>query len=802
MADKRIKDLTNTATEEDLVAGNYFALDVSAGTKKLNSTTLLELTAQNAFEYSSELAVQQPLFETEVVQNKYINASGETASSSSFELVTYDVTGLSKIYVLVAMGNVGRLAFFNASSQIVGSLVPSPAPTTSQSTLAVDVPDGAEIVKVSNYTASGSAMVFARSNEVIKEVEKVKDKLNIPAEKVNADTKKFVLVDESNVSRYGKEKDVAEVLGRNGSVEISANKIVAKNIDLSFLGVTVNGSSGAEYTISGTSTGSGGRTNHLTDFFELPAGDYYIYPQPLNAEAAEKYSSVTAFVMTASDTIQSVLINRFAKFTLAASTNITLGFNVSNGVTFTSCKVGLVISKDAPVWYVSPEKYYFIDKGKRSDFENGFPLYYGGRFEVKNDTLQGATISLTPTNNTSYSCSLVKVNKGEVFKVSAKITTVYRSWSFVDEQCKLVLKASVGPITLDGYILVAPVDGYMLINTMKSSGLSITRLGYEDDVFFASRQEKENREFVMSRAYTPYYANAKNKLNLINYLGNVDNIHPKVLYFEAGLYGHKFWMAYTPYPNMDATTENPCIAYSDDGRLWYGIAGNPLDSNPTIDGELAYNSDTHLVYNGSRLECWWRTYSSAGQPSKAITYRMVSTDGITWSGKEALHTVDSTGKDLSPAVIFKDYTYHIWTVNSLTDVIEYYTSSDGTDWQFVGTIDLPLTFEEEAFNPWHLDVEFMDNKFYFVINAKSKTTTRWIVFLASSSLANGSDCSVPCAVVLNNPNSWDFQLYRSCIVKVGAEYMIFYSARRSESQGIGITVAKTLYEFFGEDTIY
>ena len=48
MTDKRIKDLTNTAAESDIASGNYFVLDGSAGTKKLNSTTLLELTAQNA----------------------------------------------------------------------------------------------------------------------------------------------------------------------------------------------------------------------------------------------------------------------------------------------------------------------------------------------------------------------------------------------------------------------------------------------------------------------------------------------------------------------------------------------------------------------------------------------------------------------------------------------------------------------------------------------------------------------------------------------------------------------------------
>lgn len=43
-----IHSLTDTATESDLVSGNYFALDGSAGTKKLNSTTLLTKTAQNA----------------------------------------------------------------------------------------------------------------------------------------------------------------------------------------------------------------------------------------------------------------------------------------------------------------------------------------------------------------------------------------------------------------------------------------------------------------------------------------------------------------------------------------------------------------------------------------------------------------------------------------------------------------------------------------------------------------------------------------------------------------------------------
>lgn len=46
MADKRIKDLTNTATEADLVAGKYFALDDSTGTKKLPAEYLAKQSVQ------------------------------------------------------------------------------------------------------------------------------------------------------------------------------------------------------------------------------------------------------------------------------------------------------------------------------------------------------------------------------------------------------------------------------------------------------------------------------------------------------------------------------------------------------------------------------------------------------------------------------------------------------------------------------------------------------------------------------------------------------------------------------------
>ena len=58
----------------------------------------------------------------------------------------------------------------------------------------------------------------------------------------------------------------------------------------------------------------------------------------------------------------------------------------------------------------------------------------------------------------------------------------------------------------------------------------------------------------------PSSTNALTALCFKNYLGNTQNIHPKVLYFPEKWNGYKFWMAYTPYPKGKTDAENPCMA--------------------------------------------------------------------------------------------------------------------------------------------------------------------------------------------------------------------------------------------------
>ena len=172
MADKRIKDLTNTATEADLVSGNYFALDGSAGTKKLNSTTLLTKTAQNALNQSEikQLEVLNdglPYLtkdEAVAVTQQYINkTTHEPATSSSWRLYKFTGDCLNRIkatlyaysggYELVACYS--STSVFNSTTYLGGVVENGNGPFN----IAFYAPEGTKCVLVANRDATSTVGV-------------------------------------------------------------------------------------------------------------------------------------------------------------------------------------------------------------------------------------------------------------------------------------------------------------------------------------------------------------------------------------------------------------------------------------------------------------------------------------------------------------------------------------------------------------------------------------------------------------------------------------------------------------------
>ncbi|MBO9605718.1 MAG: hypothetical protein J7639_07195, partial [Paenibacillaceae bacterium] len=53
------------------------------------------------------------------------------------------------------------------------------------------------------------------------------------------------------------------------------------------------------------------------------------------------------------------------------------------------------------------------------------------------------------------------------------------------------------------------------------------------------------------------------------YDGSGQTVHPCVLFFPEGWKGHRYWMAFTPYPDGNDQFENPSLVVSGDGVRWF-----------------------------------------------------------------------------------------------------------------------------------------------------------------------------------------------------------------------------------------
>lgn len=308
---------------------------------------------------------------------------------------------------------------------------------------------------------------------------------------------------------------------------------------------------------------------------------------------------------------------------------------------------------------------------------------------------------------------------------------------------------------------------------------------------------------IQEANYQIGFANAQDWMKLYSYYGDTQVVHPKVLYFPNMLFGHKYWLAYTPYPNEQAYYENPCIAYSDDGYRFTNIPNNPIDE-PTSDRTTTYFSDTHLVYRADtgKLECWYRL---ANDTTKAETiYRMFSEDGLTWTDKEELKSIASPGSSnaalLSPAVIYEDSKYKIWTVNYNENKIEYWESASGDNWTKVRDIVLTYSAFEETHRIWHIDIEKIDGLYVLVAMTRQTGTWHWPLYLSTSE--DNETWETPW-VVIKYSDGWDARIYRSCIIKDNGVYRIYYSAYdTSRRYHMAISESSDLHHFCGRDVVY
>ena len=285
--------------------------------------------------------------------------------------------------------------------------------------------------------------------------------------------------------------------------------------------------------------------------------------------------------------------------------------------------------------------------------------------------------------------------------------------------------------------------------------------------------EQQVDDRINLKLSTQYKANPVEPLNIKTYDGSNQPTHPSVKYFENAWNGHKYWMAYTPYPNNNDSLENPCITYSDDGVNWSeeGIS-NPIVEKPTN----GYNSDCHLVLVDNTLECWWREVSNNTETIK----RKKSTDGVTWGDTEILHEtgINSLLNCLSPTVIYDENKYKIWVVYQ-RQCLKYYESVDGTNWVYIR--DINLNTLDGAYKVWHIDVIKNGDLYEFVgcYQYQGQFDTNNFIYYAKSS--DNITYSTPLKILSNGDTGQfdDLELYRPCLcIDDLNNYRLYYGAQK------------------------
>lgn len=286
---------------------------------------------------------------------------------------------------------------------------------------------------------------------------------------------------------------------------------------------------------------------------------------------------------------------------------------------------------------------------------------------------------------------------------------------------------------------------------------------------------------------------AKKPLDMPNIYGNVIDYHPSVYAFEEKWNGYKYWIAYTPYENCNDLYENPHLLASNDLQNWEEPKGfkNPLEPCPeNYERGSVYNSDTELVYNTDTglLECWWRFYDRPNHQVKLI--RKTSSDGVHWSQKEDMLIGEMYKYDfLSPAIIYENGTYKMWSVNQNTDhSIDYRESKDGKNWSEIRKIN--VEYDDKKLAHWHLDVIHTPKGYEMDISAyypeENDRVHMNLYYTFSKDNVNYTKAQLLFTPSRGTKN-WDNQgLYRSCLLYADKKYYLFYSGINTKKGPMGI----------------
>lgn len=274
--------------------------------------------------------------------------------------------------------------------------------------------------------------------------------------------------------------------------------------------------------------------------------------------------------------------------------------------------------------------------------------------------------------------------------------------------------------------------------------------------------------------------NSRYPLNINTYDGSNQAVHPDIVYNPGGIFNHKYWLAFTPYPYENDKFENPCILVSEDGINFVKPKGakNPLDNVNRKNNPGGHLSDTDLIYTNNELLLHY-VYNTESVEVPSKFYEIKSDNGITWSKPNMVYKTRKNTRGFSPTFVSeKDNTIKLWYYQSEDNLM--FTESNDGEKTWKPLIKCKINMGE--WKGWYVDIIKTDIGYEGLICARQPQLNQYALFYARSK--DGLKWSVPkYPLIFPNEHSWDSRfIYRSTFLKENGIYRVWYSACNQKDQ--------------------
>ena len=137
-------------------------------------------------------------------------------------------------------------------------------------------------------------------------------------------------------------------------------------------------------------------------------------------------------------------------------------------------------------------------------------------------------------------------------------------------------------------------------------------------------------------------------------------------------------------------------------------------------------------------------------------------------------------------------------VDDREKAVKYYESTDGTSWEFIRNISTSFTYNGNAYDLWHIDMEIVDGEYLMISMARPHGTTDYNnaqLFVCRSS--DNITYSAGELIIEGRAGAWDNGIYRSCLTMVDGKYRVYYSALNGTVYGIGVSEGDDISKLIG-----